>query len=280
MDVSTTTTVNQGTSSKEPKCYACGSHCNEDVRAARSKGPVAILKLVVKPGSSRDKNAPDSRSVPREIKLGGGGVRGCTFKGEDGQLLVSLGRDAARNTIFIDSPRHHNMISRRHATLHEYECGEGWRCEIHGSPSNGIAVNGKKIHEAVLEDGDLIYLGGIPPATQVGTVLAPKDIDTDLVYRYEELKYKKKENNTPNNNNIVVGNKMAAKGTTAAAAAAAEVDNSVIFLDDDASGGTGSGSVASKRTTAPAAPGAAVAAASSVTPGINFDGILKEFECM
>ena len=68
------------------------------------------------------------------------------------QDAITIGRDA-RNDVVLDDPR----VSQRHALLRKV--GEAFRIEDLGS-TNGTYVNGERVNQFYLNDGDQIQVGG------------------------------------------------------------------------------------------------------------------------
>ena len=72
------------------------------------------------------------------------------------EVVVGRG-ELPKGSLELDSPAQQNMISRKQAKL-EYEDGH-WRLRDSKS-TNGVLLNGVRVSDAVLKDGDTITFGG------------------------------------------------------------------------------------------------------------------------
>jgi hypothetical protein len=98
---------------------------------------------------------PDRASVPAQDLMGPSRGRGyVTISGKKHVLAgerLTIGR-SRESELVVDDPN----VSRRHAELRKTI--EGWMVVDLGS-TNGVKVNGRRVHEEVLRPGDKITLG-------------------------------------------------------------------------------------------------------------------------
>ncbi len=85
---------------------------------------------------------------------------------------ASIGRDAG-NAVQLTSPE----VSKRHAFLHHTP--QGWSIRDLGS-RNGLLVNGSRVQEAILRNGDQVLIGPYKLLFELDKHYQPPVIEIDL----------------------------------------------------------------------------------------------------
>lgn len=143
----------------------------ESIGAERAKHE-ASMPLAAAPAYSREPHGSDSELVGRDYSYDGEGRETATVKlkitSDEGtkeirtvevplsggsDLVIGRGRDA---DIRISDPS--KKLSRRHAAL-RFEDGRFMILDL--DSTNGTFLNGKRVHEAPISEGDVIRMGGV-----------------------------------------------------------------------------------------------------------------------